>query len=224
MAKYFAGYLSPISNKLGNAVGRKWRNLDVLAVYQPKVKNPRTSAQTTQRNKLSVISNMAQGLNYTIKLGFETICKGTKLFPRAKFISSNIKDVNGSDMSITWEDVSVAMGGLVRPNFAQATATRPETIDVNFSYEVLDTQYRDIIPDDVKVYAVAYEPNSNTSVLSRPTTYDQGTVSISTPEDWNGIKVQVWGFAIYQGKASDVDGLRSNEASPSVYLGQVTVQ
>lgn len=224
MALYQAGYLSPISNKLGNAVGRKWRNLDVLAVYQPKVKNPRTGAQTTQRNKLSVISNLAQGLNYTIKRGYETACKGTKAFPRAKFISDNIKDVNGADSTITWANVTVSRGNLVRPNFAQATTPRPETVDVQFTYDVLNVQYRDIDPDKVKVYIVAYNENTNTSAISRGVTFDQETVVLQTPSDWNGLKVHVWGFAIYEGAPSEVDGLRANEACQSTYLGAVTIQ
>lgn len=224
MALYQAGYLSPISNKLGNAVGRKWRNLDVLAVYQPKVKNPRTGAQMIQRNKLGIISNIAQGLNYTIKRGYETVCKGTKTFPRAKFISNNIDNVNGTDLTISWRDIVVTQGNLVRPNFAMATATRPESVDVQFTYDVLATQYRDIDIDKVKVYIVAYNEETNTSAISRGVLSDAETVTLSTPSDWNGLKVYVWGFAIYEGQASDVDGLRANEASVSAFLGEVTIQ
>lgn len=219
MAKYAAGYLSPIKNKLGNAVGRKWRNIDVLAVYQPNVRNPRTEAQMANRNKLALVSELGAMLRSTIRLGFKGVTDGTKTFPRAKFVSENIAVMPTTGTISTYSGIKVAMGSCPTPIFELADFTTPQTVKVEWDGTALNDVMPASVIENIKVVVVALNPDYGLSIQSRPTTFDRGSISLVVPDSWNGLNVKTWGFAYYDGTDNAEVGLSKGMASDSTYLG-----
>lgn len=223
MAKYNAGYLSPIKNKLGNAVGRKWRNLDVLAVYQPNVHNPRTTAQMANRNKLSLASHAGSMLRAAIRLGLTGVTKNTRVFPRAKFVSLNVAEMPSTGLTIPYDHIVVAKGSTPMPVFGTIDLSTPQTARIEWDNTALDS----IIPpsklSNLKVYLVVLCTNLGVSIVSQATDFAEGNISASLPNGWNGLAVETWGFARYEGANDEELGLINSMASDSTYLGKGTV-
>ena len=223
MAKYAAGYLSPITNKLGNAVGRKWRNIDVLAVYQPNVKNPRTSKQMATRNKLSLASHAGSMLRGAIRLGLKGITDGTHMFPRAKFISLNVGAMPDTGLTIPYSSIVVAKGPVPIPDFVQADLSTPQTVKLEWSGNALDGVFPTSVVDEIKVYPVILNVDFGASIVGRAVAFADGTARVTVPDAWNGTHVHVWGFARYEGADNDEVGLTNGAASDSTYLGTGTI-
>ena len=49
MARLDQGLLGGYSGKLGTTVGATWKGINVVRTYQPNVANPKTKAQSDQR-------------------------------------------------------------------------------------------------------------------------------------------------------------------------------
>ena len=217
MAIYNAGYLSPIRKKLGNAVGRKWRTLDVLAVYQPFVSNPNTEAQQLVRARFSTAAKLAMSFARALEKGFYAICKGTKIPERSMFIKKNWSSITASSpssVSIDYTELVIAQGALPECLFASPTFNDPLQVDVAMT----DTSSVEGASASDKVYFLVYSPEAGAAVFSdgRNTRAD-ATASIVVPAYWNGHRVHVWGFAV--GNGADNKGIISN----SRYLGAGTI-
>ena len=223
MAKYAAGYLSPITNKLGNAVGRKWRNIDVLAVYQPNVKNPRTGKQMATRNRLSLASHAGSMLRGAIRLGLKGITDGTRMFPRAKFVSLNVGAMPDTGLTIPYNSIVVAKGPAPVADFGQATFTVPQTVKVNWSGAGLDGVFPSSVIENIKVYVTVLNVDFGVSIISPAVAFEDGEANVAVPNSWNGTHVHAWGFSRYEGEDSIETGLTNGAASDSTYLGTGTI-
>lgn len=218
MAIYNAGYLSPIRKKLGNAVGRKWRTLDVLAVYQPFVSNPRTESQQLVRTRFGKLAQIAMMLSAGIGKGFEGICKGTKVPQRSMFIKKNWNrvhaDVPGSS-TVDWEDLTIAQGGLALPAIGALTAPSANTIKMALN----DDGQGDptVISAADEVYMVLANPSKNMGLISAAILRVEEEIEMSVPANWVGDRLHAYVFAIGKGN-QDLDKI-----SNSVYGGSVTV-
>lgn len=216
MAIYFAGYLSPIRNKLGNAVGRKWRTLDILSVYNGRPRNPRSAAQQTQRAKFAFIATMARAFAPAVNLGFKAICDGTPIPQRSMFIKKNIQHVDATDVAnptIDYPEVVIAEGGLPAAGYGAPSFADPLSVEVPLT-NTSDAPGAD--PRD-KVYLFVYCPSLTTGILSAPKVRGDESVAVNVPSTWVGTRVHVWGFAI--GAGPDNMGVISN----SSMLGQGTI-
>ena len=217
MAIYNAGYLSPIRKKLGNAVGRKWRNLDVLAVYQPFVSNPNTEAQQLVRTRFAAIASLSNKFKRALLLGYANICKGTKVPERSMFIKKNwdnvIADTPGA-ATCDYTELTIAEGPLPEVLFGNASFAEPLQVAVSMT----DTTGVDGADAHDKVYLFVYSPEAGAGIVSdgRNTRAD-ASASINVPAYWNGHRVHVYGFAI--GAGIDNKGMISN----SRYLGSGTI-
>ena len=96
MAKYRLGVMGTFANKVGIVVGRKWRNLDVMSAYQPKVFNPKTKKQVEQRQRFGAASKLARGMKLGLAYGFAGVAAGTKSPARSRFVQANIKAIEFS--------------------------------------------------------------------------------------------------------------------------------
>lgn len=224
MAKYYAGYLSPIKNKLGNAVGRRWRNLDVLAVYQPNVKNPRTSKQRAQRNRLGFTSRLARSLNPVISITLARVCAGTKTFPRAKFVSLNIKNTTTSGTIDRWQDVILSDGKMLNPSFGAATATANNGVSITWAEQDLHEALPDADTDACKVTFVVYNSIKMQVVSSRPAAVSAESATVVCPGAWIGDTCQVYAYTQCLGEADLVEGIKIGDYSRNAYLGTVAIQ
>lgn len=216
MAIYFAGYLSPIRNKLGNAVGRKWRTLDVLSVYNGRPRNPRTAAQQAQRTKFGFVAGLAREFASAAALGFKPLCDGTAIPQRSMFIKKNIESVDMSDPtapSIDKESIVLAEGALPEADLAAPTFADP------LSVKVVQTDSTGIpgASRNDSVYIYVWDAEAGTGILSGAKERDAATIEVNVPALWNGHRVYVYGFVV--GGNDENMGKVSN----SRYLGSGTI-
>jgi hypothetical protein len=218
MAIYFAGYLSPIRNKLGNAVGRKWRTLDVLAVYNGRPRNPRTNPQQIVRSRFGSAASIARAFDSVIKIGLKPLCDGTPVPERSMFIKKNwenfICDTPGA-VSVEYSELIISEGSLAAPVLANATFTDP--MDVSVAQTDTTGAEGALETDIVRLFV--YSPEAGAGVLGDPKDREVSTLNVVVPAYMNGHRVHVWGFC-YGASGSANAGKVSN----SLYLGSGTIQ
>lgn len=218
MAIYFAGYLSPFRNKLGNAVGRKWRTLDVLAVYNGRPRNPRTEAQQINRTIFTAAASLARAFDGAIKIGLKPICDGTPIPERSMFIKKNHSaitcDTPGA-ATVAYADLIISEGSLPEAAFGSATFTDPLKVNVSQT----DTSDVDgaLATDIVRLFV--YSPEAGTGVLGKADLRSVGTLECTVPAYMNGHRVHVWGFCY-----GDPAYANKGKVSNSLYLGTGTIQ
>lgn len=223
MAKYYAGYLSPFKNKLGNAVGRRWRNIDVLAVYQPNVKNPRTAKQVVQRNRLSFTSSLARTLNPVISVTLARVCAGTKSFPRARFVSLNIANTTTTGTIDQWQNVILSDGNMQNPFFAAAAVGSNNDVTLSWTETSLSEILSDADTDACKVSLVVLNPLKKQVIVSRPAAVSAENLRVVCPASWIGDTCQCYAYTQCLGEADLVEGIRIGEFSRNAYVGQVSI-
>lgn len=209
MAIYFAGYLSPIRNKLGNAVGRKWRTLDVLAVYNGRPRNPRTTAQQRQRAKFGFIATIARAFATAVEKGYKPLCDGTPIPQRSMFIKKNISLVDASTPEapvMTYADIVCAEGGLPNAAFGNVDVSDPLSVTVTED----DTTTIPGASMSDKVYIFVFNPDQKAGILSLGKTRESGDLTVAVPATWNGERVHVYGFVV---------NADNSQVSNSIYIG-----
>lgn len=217
MAIYFAGYLSPIRNKLGNAVGRKWRTLDVLSVYNGRPRNPRTTAQQINREHFGVLGNLAMSFANMIALGFTRTCAGTPIPPRSYFVKENWNVVHVDSpgvATVDFTEIVCGKGTLVEAGYGAPDFSRPLSVTVPLTN---NTGYGNALSTD-KVQIFVYSPEALAGVMSIAKTRADDSVEAIVPSTMNGHRVHV--YAITCG-APDTDNEGLN--SVSRYLGGGTI-
>lgn len=194
MAKYRLGVMGTFSNKVGIVVGRKWRNLDVMSAYQPKVFNPNTKKQVEQRKRFGAVSTLARGMKLGLAYGFAGVAAGTKSPARSRFVQANIPAVE-----FTWPDtididytmVKVSDGSHMNATYGTPTSTEPLRIDLSFSMSYIDGFSR----EDDNVFVVAYNPADGNCVIADGRA-NSGSLKVIVPNSWNGETVHVYAFVI----------------------------
>lgn len=213
MAIYFAGYLSPIRNKLGNAVGRKWRTLDVLSVYNGRPRNPRTAAQQTQRAKFGFIASIARGFATAVEKGYKALCDGTPVPQRSMFIKKNIDLVDASIIdapTMPYADIVCAEGGLPNAAFGSVDVSSPLAVEVTMT----DTSDIPGAESTDKVYIFVFNPDQKAGILSTAKQRPDASIAVNVPNVWNGERVHVYGF---------VTNADNSQVSNSIYIGSGTI-
>lgn len=219
MAIYNAGYLSPIRKKLGNAVGRKWRTLNVLAVYQPFVSNPNTIAQRNVRVKFAALAGLSMRLAIAIEMGFEAMCKGTKVPQRSMFIRKNWDNLSGDyeGYAVSYSDLVLSEGSLSVPEYTGSLDfTTPLTVKQALtSYAGDSTAF---IDENDEIYMVVYSVEAQMCWVSKTKRLDE-RIECEVPALANGHRVQCYLFAVGAKDKPD-----AGKVSNTVYLGQGTIQ
>lgn len=222
MAILKTGYLSPFKNKLGNGVGRRWRNLNVVAEYNGTPRNPRTTAQQVQRGRFGVLSELARAFSSTLKDSLGGICEGTKVFPRAKFISLNngaVTSTNPATVNIDYGEIIVARGNVERPQFENPDFETPATVEVGFNLAAFEAQYPLADKADLKIRIVVYSVDGK-FIMTKEATGDAGSVSCVVPDYLAGTKAHVYGYSRWDGDDMPEYGLKKGDVSDSMYVGQ----
>lgn len=218
MAIITANNLGRLKKKSGPNVFRKWRNLQVMGVYNSEVRNPNTDGQKVVRSAFAAAARLAAQYSAAIMLGFENVCKGTKTPQRGYFVKLNWVyfhgDASGS-VTIDYEDLVVSKGDLPQIQFGNATFENPLQVDVpiNDSASVVGSHRDDI------AYIFVYSPEANAGVLSDTGKRVDEDVTIHVPAYWNGHRVHVYGFA----KGAEANTINPNDFSDSRYLGSGTI-
>lgn len=218
MAIYHAGYLSPIRKKLGNAVGRKWRTLDVLAVYQPNVSNPNTQAQQYVRKRFTYLAKMAMRSALAITKGFTNATNGTKVPPRSKFIGMNFGNVSyDGSYTVNYSNFIFSTGSLEPAEFeGSVDVSSPLTATVNLT----DPEYSesDNYNSHDLVYLVAFDTILQRAFLSDSRVRRDDSISMDFPV---GIGGHLMHFYLIAVGASGYPTEGKN--SETVYVGSATV-
>lgn len=224
MSKNAKGVLGQQVGKVGPVVARKFRNLDVYSAYQPNVKNPRTSKQQLNRLRFSTISSIAHGFGCAVRLGFGAAVRGTKESMRNRFTKLNIANVTPSgpgSVEIDYSAFVVAQGGLCPVHFDTSMSfDTPLTVEVTFN-DLNANACQKTAKD--KVYLVVYNPAANLAVIAEGVERSAGRVDVVVPSNWNGSKVQVYGFVRNDGEANTEFDIAAGECSDSTYIGSGTI-
>lgn len=218
MAIYFAGYLSPIRNKLGNAVGRKWRTLDVLSVYNGRPRNPRTNAQQIVRTKFGVAASLARAFDAAVKIGFKPLCDGTPIPERSMFIKKNFEFIQCDTpgvATVDYTELILAQGSMPMPAYGQASFSEPLKVKATQT----DTTEEDgaLATDIVRLFV--YSPEAGAAKMGSEYHRSTATLDCDVPAAWNGHRVHVWGMC-YGADGSANDG----KVSDSQYIGTGTIE
>lgn len=223
MAKYRLGVMGTFENKVGIVVGRKWRNLDVMSAYQPKVFNPNTKKQVEQRQRFGATSTLARGMKLGLAYGFAGVAAGTKSPARSRFVQANIPAVE-----FTWPDtididysmVKVSDGSHMNATYGTPTSTEPLEIAMTYSLPIVEG----FSNEDDNVFAVAYNPADGNCVLGYSRA-NAGSVRIVVPSSWNGETVHVYGFVIGSeaGSGTTARPTDATQVSETHYCGSVEI-
>lgn len=217
MAIISSNNLGRLKKKSGPNVFRKWRNLQVMAVYTSEVRNPRTNAQVLNRIRMAGASQIARAYSAAVKIGFEMLCAGTKIPQRSMFIKKNIghitPDISGSN-TFDYEDFVIAEGGLPEVRFGNATYNNPLQVDVPITDDA--SEYGADLHDDA--YVFVFSPEAGSGILKKGKRSDV-TIAVEVPAHWNGHRVHVYGF----GKGADTNDINPKVLSVSRYLGSGTI-
>lgn len=223
MAKYRLGVMGTFSNKVGIVVGRKWRNLDVMSAYQPKVSNPNTNKQVEQRQRFGATSTLARGMKLGLAYGFAGVAAGTKSPARSRFVQANISAVEFTfpdTIDIDYSRVKLSEGSHMNATFGTPTSTEPQEIKLTYSMPIIEGFSR----ADDNVFVVAYNPADGNCVIASERA-SAGSFSIQVPNSWDGETVHVYGFVIGSeaGSGTSVRATDATQVSETHYCGSVSI-
>lgn len=223
MSKNAKGVLGQQVGKVGPVVARKFRNLEVYSAYQPKVKNPRTMKQQLNRLRFATIAIIARGMGCAVRLGFAAAVRGTKESMRNRFTKLNIQNVEavGQDsVSIDYTALVVAQGGLCPVFFNSPMFDTPLTVEVPFMDSNANACQKTA---NDKVYVVVYNPDLKLAVVGEGVERSAEKVVVNVPSNWNGVKVQIYGFVRNDGVANTEFNIAAGECSNSQYIGSGSI-
>lgn len=219
MAIYNGGILDEYKNKVGNVVGRRWRNLDVMSKYQPNVKNPNTDKQKIQRMKFKTLSQLAKAFRIPLAISMAGVAAGTKNPVRGQFITRNMQVVDvtlPNTIDVDFDMLEVAAGGYVEAAFGSPQFDDPLKVSVAFAYDVIP----DVTSGDDMVHLVVYNPAANMALESTAKA-SAHAVDLVVPNSWNGETVHVWGYTV----AAEAGNRPTSpsQVSPSHYIGNGSI-
>jgi hypothetical protein len=219
MAIYNGGILDEYRNKVGNVVGRRWRNLDVMSKYQPNVKNPNTDKQKIQRMKFAELSRVAKAFRIPLATSMAGVAAGTKNPVRGQFITRNMSAVEvtlPNTVDVDFTQLDVAAGGYFEASFGSPNFDNPLAVEVSFSYDVIPN----VTSGDDMVHLVVYNPGDNLA-LEASAKASARSIELTVPNSWNGETVHVWGYTV----AAEAGNRPTSPAqvSPSHYIGNGSI-
>ena len=223
MAKYRLGVMGTFENKVGIVVGRKWRNLDVMSAYQPKVSNPNTKKQMEQRKRFGATSTLARGMKLGLAYGFAGVAAGTKSPARSRFVQANLPAVE-----FTWPDtididytmVKVSDGSHMNATYGTPTSTEPLKIKLTYSLSIIEGFSK----EDDNVFVIAYNPADGNCIMANERA-GSGSMIVTVPDGWNGATVHIYAFVIgaEAGSGQFARPTAPAQVSESKYCGVVEI-
>lgn len=224
MARTTKNVLGNQSGRIGQVVGMITDGVQLYRSYTDRVRNPRTVAQQLTRAKLGEFSLVARGFKSAIALGFKNSRKPLESVQNV-FIRKNQSAMSGdtpSEVAFDYSQAKLSEGNAVMPGFGSIRADEALTIDVTFvpNSDIPGASVRD------KVYVCLFQSDTKASVLSLGTLRSAGSVSISVPSGWSGMRVHGYGFVVAAEDVFDTNGVKltsAGECSATAYLGSATI-
>lgn len=211
MAKSKDGFFGKLSGKIGDVVVSSWKGIPY--VKRKTVRNTsNTRAQQNQRSKFGLIISFVNKVKPVINAGFKwNIDHMTELNSATSYNMKRAVKGEYPELEIDYPSVLVARGDLAAPSDARATDSGPNQITFSWTYNPeanADAEDKGLI--------LAYCPDLEQAVYEveeGPERKDEHFI-LHIPARFSGYTMETYMAFI------SPDG---EEASDSVYLGQVTV-
>ena len=197
MSKYYQGYLGAQQGKLGNAVGRRWKGRDVMAVYQPQVHDPRTTAQQIVRARFGRLGQLSGYLREALLIGMGYVAQQYRLTEGNQFVKRNWNNVTAltpDDVSVNYSALRLSEGSLPEAAFGAVDYGTGTHLHIEAPLSGGSDQPGASVND--QVYLVAICPDRSQAVVGSPSLRSAEKVSVNVPASWDGMEVHVYGFAI----------------------------
>lgn len=206
---------------MDKTVGSRWRKSRDLVKYWKGPAKGRVLPLTMKKQiaRMTVLGELSNILYPVYSLGMGKFAKRRQMAVNNLFVKKNAAAVAVSDSlvtTITYSGISLAEGHLPQVLFSQADFSTPQAVKVAFTSAdgVVGASRKD------DVYVTVFCPTDNGVILSAPVKRAESEVSVEIPDAWNGLKVEVWGFAV----GGDENNRNFGESSPSTFLGEGTIK
>ncbi len=197
MSKYSQGYLGAQIGKLGNAVGRRWKGRNVMAVYQPNIHDARTTPQLLVRARFGRLGQLAGFLREALLIGMGYVAQQYRLTEGNQFVKRNWENVTAltpDDVTVNWSALRLSEGSLPEATFGAVdygTATH-----LHIEAPLSGGADQPGANQNDHVYLVAICPDRAQAVVGSPSLRSAEKVSVNVPASWDGMEVHVYGFAL----------------------------
>lgn len=204
------GFILPFTGRLGKTT-TGYRAGRYISRVIPDVKptGEPTESQEKQRIKFGFLANLLSALTAPLKMGLNHLDptyayqQGMKLnFSKVSLSAQNVP-------SITYAEMVISKGKIPNATFSAPSFQETNRIEVAYT----GNQSEIGAMDTDQVYVIAYSPELNAALVSRPNPRTASSVSIDTPIGWNGTTVHVWGYVVRSARV----------VSNSVYVGTGTI-
>lgn len=222
MSKNIKGFLGDQRNKLGGAVGYVVNGVQLYRSYTNIVANPKTTGQVFARTKFSMLMEMAKAMKPASNIGYK-FSKGKLQSGTSVFMKENYEAVSGETtdaLSLEYAMMQVSRGGAVAPKFGTLNLETSLEIQGSFTGSGDDRFYT----RDDKVVIAAYQPDLHEASFAI-VTRGAGRYVMDVPENWSGMRVHVYGFAVSDADVF-IEGTKvvsDGEASKTIYIGSGTI-
>lgn len=211
MGKIRKGILGGFSGKVGTVVGANWKGIAYMRSLPIKVKNPKTLAQRSQRNKFALTLSFLKPMTGLIRIGWKLYAQKQSPFNAAmSYTIANAITGAYPNYSIDPGAVLISRGSLAGAFNANATSTMGS---IQFTWT--DNSGATTAKTTDKALLAVLNPTKNEAVFdTENATRTTAAMTLNLPADWQGNTVEVYiGFVSEDGK----------EVANSVYLGVVIV-
>ncbi|MCX2477992.1 DUF6266 family protein [Pedobacter sp. MC2016-15] len=156
MATILKGFLDNFRGLLGNAVGAKWRTLNVIKGRPSKSSKPATEAQLAQQMKFSLATELVSTFSAQIKVGYQSYSKTTTTPTNAavKQILSNAIIGIYPDIKIDYPKVQLSKGSLLGVDDIK-TVWNEEDVTLTWRKNDFESPSRN---DSDKIIMMFYDP------------------------------------------------------------------
>lgn len=208
MAKQRFGINDGYRGTVGTVIGYMWRGRWCLRARPRQVYNPRTPRQQANRTLFKQMVCLAGTMKKALREGLHRSSMELHMTECNLFVKRN-RDCFALDgeerMTVDWARLMVSEGTLAAPQFEEPVVGEEGV--VTFPFKPCGEDER--ASGDDAVYVYAYCPGAGEGRLSATTWRRNGEVTLTLPEEWQGMEVHVYGFA------ADFKG----NASGTVYIG-----
>ncbi len=185
MAKFISTTFGSISGKHGTAVAvQNAKGEGILRIYT-KPKDPKTPAQTKQRQKFGFVNKVLKPFNKVFKTTFRN---NRGINQAVSYAMRNAVKEEGGELELLYENLQFAKGSLQLAENITAIRTTPKSITLSWD-TTLDVE--DMRPDTVNVVLMNAETHF-AIVREYVALRDAGTATIDLPEVWETANILLW--------------------------------
>ena len=208
------GPWGPMTGRVGNLVGRMWKGRNVMAIRPASVADPKSMRQQMVRARFGTLAELASKMYVAVVTGMKMRATQMSITQSNAFIRENWEAVSvssPSDVVVNYSQIKLSEGSLYPVTFGRADYGSGEHLVVEVPFT--GNSGRTGADDADEVYIYAYVAALNEGILSAASFRTAGTVVIEVPTGWNGMDVNLWGFAVGRGASTN------GKVSDSYYIG-----